>query len=446
MAEVAVAFEAIETAVQGAIAVAKGVYDPTLPLRATLVPLKDVSISRSFHTSSIIKGRAYIFGGKYLDDNGMEIVANNDMEIIILPSSGIESTDYKKITSGNDAPCPRYGHSAVVIDDNIFIYGGSNDLDGTPVDEPGLVWNFDTTTSHWTKLMPSSKSSLPSTRHLHASVATDAPRDTTRPMDEGTMPQMPPDPARNDMLPEPQAATSYGTLFVYGGVSNGSKDDPLTDIYAFDMATRTWTEYPSPPLTSTASPSPTLALLEKRLYTYSNGQTHYMDLTTSTSSLEPPSPWSPFNSASTTSPNAVSGAAFVPVTTGQGRNYLLLIGGESSPPKSTSTSTPVQISSIWALQLKPSAKTAASIKDAARNAISKSTGETEWAEVRYYGPEGVMIQEGQDGRGIGARKGFAVARGEDIDGFSVLVWGGEEMGEDGRRIVLGNGIMITVDR
>ena len=94
------------------------------------------------------------------------------------------------------------------------------------------------------------------------------------------------------------------------------------------------------------------------------------------------------------------------------------------------------------LQLKPEGMTAASFKDAARMAIKKSTAEEEWAEVKYYDAEGVMLQEGQEKRGIGGRGGFAAAKGTEIDGCSVLVWGG--VGPDGR--THGDGLMITVDR
>lgn len=70
MAEAAVAFEALETMVQGAFAVAKGIYDPTLPLKATIITLQDISLPRSYHTVSIVKGLAYIFGGKVADEYG----------------------------------------------------------------------------------------------------------------------------------------------------------------------------------------------------------------------------------------------------------------------------------------------------------------------------------------------------------------------------------------
>lgn len=80
---------------------------------------------------------------------------------------------------------------------------------------------------------------------------------------------------------------------------------------------------------------------------------------------------------------------------------------------------------IWALQLKPEGMTAASFKDAARMAIKKDTNEAQWAELKYLNADGVMIQEGQQGRGIGPRRACAAAKELDVDGASLIVWGGE---------------------
>ena len=73
MAEAASAFYAVETMIEGAVAAAKGIYDPTLPIRANLVPVNDVQLQRSHHTVSVVKGRAYIFGGRVTDKLGQEV-------------------------------------------------------------------------------------------------------------------------------------------------------------------------------------------------------------------------------------------------------------------------------------------------------------------------------------------------------------------------------------
>lgn len=199
--------------------------------------------------------------------------------------------------------------------------------------------------------------------------------------------------------------------------------------------------------------NPTLAVMGNRIYTFSSGETHYLDLTKTTFNdkggagelgISPLGPWSAIPSGldpEKPGPGNRVGATLLPVTTGQGRNYLLLVGGESSTGAGEQTPL-TQHSDVWALQLKPEGMTAASFKDAARMAIKKPTDEGEWAEVKYYDTEGLLIQESQNFHGIGSRKGVAAARGTEIDGCIVLVWGGQSE----RGAILGDGIMITVGR
>lgn len=77
MAEAAGAFYAVETFVEGAVAAVKGIYDPTLPLKTDLVPVKDIDLPRYAHTVSLVKGRAYVFGGITSKD-GTEVCSKPD--------------------------------------------------------------------------------------------------------------------------------------------------------------------------------------------------------------------------------------------------------------------------------------------------------------------------------------------------------------------------------
>jgi len=88
--------------------------------------------------------------------------------------------------------------------------------------------------------------------------------------------------------------------------------------------------------------------------------------------------------------------------------------------------------------LKPEGMTAASLKDATRQAVKKDTGEAECAEVRYHDAEGKLVQRSH----MGARGWFACAGAGDIgDGGRVVVWGG--VGDDNER--LGDGWLISVE-
>jgi hypothetical protein len=207
---------------------------------------------------------------------------------------------------------------------------------------------------------------------------------------------------------------------------------PDAELWTFDIASRTWSQLPSPPTTNPSRNS-SIAFDNNRLYIVSETSTHYLDLTfsdrsstkISTTGPASMSSWSTIESPKLPHQPTSDSSSLLPITTGQGRNYLLHI-------------TPTTLST---LQLASSSTTAASLKDRARDAISKKNATNEWAEVRYYTAEGVMVQEGQSGRGIGGRVGFAATKVKEIDGGCFFVWGGTVDGK-----VLGNGLIIEVEK
>ncbi|KAK6001836.1 hypothetical protein QM012_002326 [Aureobasidium pullulans] len=425
MAEAAGVLYAIEHLVEGGLALAKGIYDPTLPLKATIQSITDVDLPRVHHSISEVKGRAYIFGGKTHGDQ----LADNAMHMIILPSSGIESTDYQRLEPTSASPPARFGHSTAVIDDQIYVFGGS-DANG-PLEEKGRVWVFDTDTNSWSSL-DAAVGDVPKARVWAAATASAQPQPEHKRTDEDVAPQLPPDPAK--MVPEPLSPSTYGTLVVYGGVCKG-EESATPELWTFDIASRTWTKLSSPPATYPSNTSLSVTFQDNRLYTVSGNSTHYLDLSFSSpsytnSTTTGPAPLSPWCTLQplTTEPNQLtseSTVALIPITTGQGRNYLLHI-------------TPSVLST---LQLPSSATTAASLKDRARDAISKNNATGEWSEVRYFNAEGVLIQEGQNGRGVGGRTGFGASKVKEIDGGCVLVWGGIVDGK-----VRSDGLLIEVEK
>lgn len=217
-------------------------------------------------------------------------------------------------------------------------------------------------------------------------------------------------------------------IFVYRATS---------ELWTFDIASRTWTQLPSPPATHLPTTSPSITFHDNRLYLVSRSSTHYLDLSFASSSSSYTdsrstgptllSPWCniQFLNEKVLFPTPEGSSALLPITTGQGRNYLLHI-------------TPHVLSTM---QLTSSSTTAASLKDRARDAISKKNATNEWAEVRYFNAENVMIQEGQDDRGIGKRTGFGASKVEEIDGGCVFVWGGVVDGK-----VRSDGLMIEVQK
>ena len=387
---------------------------------------------------SVIKGRAYLFGGKTIKGRDETEVSDNGMHIVILPTSDFENTDYKKIDGTSDAPTKRYGHTAATIEERIYIFGGFGE-DGQLLNENGRVWVFDTLSSKWSHFDPPGDGEKPEPRAYSAAIASEHPRPVQPKTDQDILPQDPPDPETT--MPVIADPDTYGTFILQGGT--GKDDKYINDLWSFDISTRTWTEMPSPP--PPASTHPSLALVANRLYTFTLGQTSYLDLTQGFHDdrggrgelgLGPKAPWQSLPPTSSSPerkyPGDRFGAPMIPITTGQGRDYLVLLAGETQ-------SGDVE-EDIWTLQLKPEGMTAASFKDAARIAIKKNTNEAQWAETKYLNADGVMIQEGQQGRGVGPRRGMAAAKEADVDGASIVVWGG--IGAD--TLPRGDGLMITI--
>ena len=525
------ALSATDNIIQGAYLLGKGILHPTLPLRAYLTRLSSPSLPRTGHSVSVVKGRAYIFGG----DTSPGHLANNDMHIIILPSSGVSDTDYRLVPArGTDpsakaVPCARKHHTASVVGDRIYIYGGwcggvGGRIEEEEEEEEGeveeveeveeekrKVWVFDTTTNTWSFLQAQGSSrGLPAWRARHAAAASELPpppslssplqTDGKGKGDVGgvarLLPQAPPDPAKH--LVEPPSPSSYGTLFLFGGVRVGdtSSDEDgslLGDTWAFDIRSRTWTLISEGDGARARRRDAALAMAGQKLYRsggvdgagVSDVRVESLDVSAVVNRLAsseksgmrklslPQSStreeWSLVGASrdGSKAPAARAGAGLLPVTTGQGRDYLLLVGGivraespagmlnrEETKTDGEGLTSENASGDIWAFQLPPAATTAAVVKDTTRKAMHMDTREAAWAEAQYRYLDAMRdeishLEAGVGvGRGIGARKGFAVAKGTEVDGATAIVWGGTHMmGKTGEaEEVLGDGWMITVDR
>ena len=102
---------------------------------------------------------------------------------------------------------------------------------------------------------------------------------------------------------------------------------------------------------------------------------------------------------------------------------------------------------IWAFQLPPQSMTGSSVKGATSHAIKMDVKQAKWPEVQYHsldasGEEEKEIPGEPRIKGMGLRKGFAVAKGTEVDGASIVIWGG--VNEKGQ--VLDDGWLVTVDR
>ena len=144
-----------------------------------------------------------------------------------------------------------------------------------------------------------------------------------------------------------------------------------------------------------------------------------------------------WESVDDSSPGNRSVAGLHPITTGQGRTYLLLLLGESDPSSSGHDAAGQFRDDVWSFQLQPANMTAASLKDAARRLVGAKTGEHTWAKVDI--PEASM-KAGQI-ESPGSRGWFASAQGQDIGTDTVVLWGGVSANNERA----GDGWILTVN-
>ncbi|KAK7524637.1 hypothetical protein IWZ03DRAFT_367682 [Phyllosticta citriasiana] len=467
--------------VQGALSLAKGERS----FKATFAPIQGAPLPRTGHSISVIKGRAYVFGGEDADG----LIVDNDMHVIILPSSGVQEADYysikaKPAAADGPVPAPRKGHSASVVGDDIFIYGGVLSEDYEQEAE-GVVWVFSPFRSTWTALHPSNAAlPTPAPRSHHAFTATEEPRPKeSTPRQQPNLPQQPPDPSLH--VPEPPAPGSWGTLFISCGATTNpvASGAPIHDLWTFDIRTRTWTSLAAPP--GPARIGAAMAMVGTRIYLIggSNGPAATPDTsgggnvvpselcTLDVSGLwkfaeagGPPartqnSHWEILPHEQGEGPDGNrTGASLIEYATGHGRHYLLLVGGGKDQDAVTTAERelrgleepPAYWDDMWVYQLPATAGSGAGLKDATRRQTQLETREGLWAEVlyQYVNEAGDVVRErplslsGTGAKGMGSRMGFAAARGTEVEGASVIVWGGvDELGK-----AFDDGWMIAVSR
>ena len=462
MAEIAAAaYQTASTLTQGAVATAKGLTTSTTPVNATFRPLRGLpSLQRSSHSITCIGHRAYLFGGEVKSREP----ADNSMHVISLPSAPLQEADYHSVaatpeSSGNDVPAARFGHAAAAIGSCVYIFGGRTATGMGALKESGRVWVFDTTTSKWSHLDPFPSTTHPPARSYHAMSSSEHPLPPKDPLEHDVLDQKTLDSPRQS-IPGPPLKHSHGTLFIHGGcLSNGSR---TADVWAFDVSSRAWAQLPSAP--GPARGGTTLALVKDRLYRYGGfdgtkelgGAVDWLDLVSSTYDdkagkgempLHPSQRgWQSDNFPVGSENNAgLANRAvtqMIPVSTGQGRNFLLILGGEVAPSAAGHAQAGNFTADVWTYQIRPEGLTTSALKDATREFVmGKPTGEAEVAEVRYYNEEGVIVQEGQK-KPMAARGWFAASPAGDIGSNNmVVVWGG--INEDNER--LGDGWIIEVE-
>ncbi|KAL8644629.1 MAG: hypothetical protein Q9226_007671 [Calogaya cf. arnoldii] len=410
-----VAEQAISTTVEGAAVAGYGLAQSTQPLNATFTRItSEAFLPRSSHTISVVAGKAYIFGGEESPGH----LADDNVHIIKLPSktlTNVGEPEYKCVPSLGEAeagkgrtPGSRAGHTACVIGHRIYVFGGK-DRDGKAIEESG-------TFAVASEYPPPPSQTLPENASYVEQI-------------KSTVAKVPALVGMGTPSREP-----HGSIIICGGLSSSSSE-PLTDVWTFTVAGNRWSALPTVPAMS----HPTLAHANHDLYVLGGSsevgsEIHRLKLDkgsrqianrdirgeqTEWSSLPfPTNPLAP-------GPRPRSGAGMLPVTTGNGRLYILYFLGQRTSKTEDEEET-AYWSDTWSYQVPAVDVMPAGIKDRTRSMMGISTGEGTWAEVKVVpneeGPGGLET-EGKSHPG--PRGWFAsCVLGKDFDGGGVVIWGG----------------------
>lgn len=427
-----------------------------------------------------------------------------------------------------DVPEPRVGHATAVIGSRIFLFGGRGGPDMKPLEEAGRVWVFDTRTRAWSHLDPAPAvkggaiTIHPAARSYHCATATDKPQDfamassspsappnapaaaTTTPaspiaglrrraeswrdwaVGDTSQTGIPQDPVVGNVAENAvdQESRGYGTLFIHAGcLASGERG---SDLWAFDVRSRMWTELPSAP--GPARGGTAICISKSRLFRFGGfdgtaevgGQLDLLHLevetmdvggraktevavrargdgwqsvlqhpTSAYSSTTTPTPTPSSPSAGTLPeipidrssgaqewPCPRSVATLEAVTLGGGREFLVLAFGERNPSADGHAGAGKFLGDVWLFQVPPQGMSAASVTAAVMQAVGRKTGEGRWTRVATRPHD-----DDDESAGVPRARGWlASASMTNLEDSGILIWGG--LGEDNKR--LGDGWVLRL--
>ncbi|KAK9900796.1 kelch repeat protein [Cystobasidium minutum MCA 4210] len=225
--------------------------------------LLDSPLPRSSHSINVVGSKAYLFGGELRPREPVDAAVHVfDLPNGFPPADGSPSSSNKSIQEstvsneaieakdGNEGPPLRVGHTSARVNDDIYIFGGRGGKDMTALQEKGRLWRFSTKSSAWTAVDPASSNGdarFPEARSYHASTS----------------------------------APELGKVFIHAGCPASGR---TSDLWSFDIESRTWTKLPEAPEPPRGGPGLTYAL--GKLWRYGGfdgknelgGQLDYIDV------------------------------------------------------------------------------------------------------------------------------------------------------------------------
>ncbi|KAH6854771.1 kelch repeat protein [Chaetomium sp. MPI-CAGE-AT-0009] len=186
-------------------------------------------LKRSSQSLSVLGSQAWIFGGEVLPRQPVD----NRFDVIELGSQAPQ-TAATTLEAPTTSPTPRVGAAATTLNNNtLYLFSGRGGLAMAPIEEHGALWRYTPSQSPsqspgtWALLPPVDPSApFPASRSYHA-----------------------------------MASNGRDTLYVHAGCPEKGR---LSDLWAFHVPSRTWTELPPAPPPSRGGTS--IVVVGDRLY------------------------------------------------------------------------------------------------------------------------------------------------------------------------------------
>lgn len=265
--------------------------------------VSSASLDRSSQAASIVGNKLYIFGGELQPRQPVD----NKIHVIDL-AQGSDPTP-QSLETPSVSPSPRVGSPSTTANGKTYLFSGRGGLEMTPLEESGALWSYDPSAAEWSLISPSDPdASFPAGRSYHCVASDGADR-----------------------------------IFVHAGCPETGR---LSDLWAFDLAGRTWTQLPSAP--GPARGGASIAFAGGRLYrvhgfdgkTEQGGSLDVFDLEAQA--------WSStqYKADQVEGPEARSVATLLSAKV-QGKSYLVTMFGERDPSPLGHAGAGKMLKDVW---------------------------------------------------------------------------------------------------
>ncbi|KAJ4184066.1 Hypothetical protein NCS54_01467200 [Fusarium falciforme] len=266
-----------------------------------------VRLYRSSQAVSVVGQKVYIFGGELVPRQPVD----NSIDVVKLGAQFEYGA--QTFAAKHEAPTPRVGSPSTVINGDIYLFSGRGGLEMKPIEETGGLWRYEPSNAQWTLVQPSDSSApFPAGRSYHC-------------------------------------ITSNGVDSVY--VHSGCPEEGrLSDLWAFSIFNKTWTELAPAP--SPARGGASIAFANGKIYrmngfdgkTERGGSLDVFDTAAASWSTIDYKP----DGISGPEPRSVS--TLLPVTI-QGKLFLITLFGERHPSALGHAGAGKMLSDGWAFDV-----------------------------------------------------------------------------------------------